>query len=84
MSAFSDNTDIIYYIIGMLNTPLGNSILKILNPTINSQIGDFQNIPIILEDNHELVKLVKDAVSISKVDWNSSEIAWDFTKNPII
>ncbi|WP_257586846.1 BREX-1 system adenine-specific DNA-methyltransferase PglX [Ligilactobacillus murinus] len=84
MSAFSDNTDIIYYIIGMLNTPLGNSILKILNPTINSQIGDFQNIPIILEDNHEIVKLVKDAVSISKVDWNSSEIAWDFTKNPII
>ncbi|MFL2120299.1 BREX-1 system adenine-specific DNA-methyltransferase PglX [Marinilactibacillus psychrotolerans] len=85
MSAFSDNEMNIYYALGMVNTPIGNSILKILNPTINSQVGDFQNIPVIFDSNNpRIIDLVKDSIALAKNDWNQQDDRWEFKKHPLI
>ncbi|WP_412771454.1 BREX-1 system adenine-specific DNA-methyltransferase PglX [Ligilactobacillus murinus] len=84
MSAFSDNVDVIYYIIGMLNTPLGNNILRILNPTINSPIGDFRNIPVIVNQKYEIINFVQQAILLTKEDWDLNENTWNFKISPLI
>ena len=84
MSAFSDNVDVIYYIIGMLNTPLGNNILRILNSTINSQIGDFRNIPVIVNQKYEIINFVQQAILLTKEDWDLNENTWNFKISPLI
>ena len=87
MSAFSSNQDDIYYALGMVNTPIGNNILKVLNPTINSQVGDFQNIPIIVADydyKSEIISYVKSAIHLVKTDWNTEGDKWDFKRHPLV
>ncbi|MFK4911067.1 BREX-1 system adenine-specific DNA-methyltransferase PglX [Lactococcus petauri] len=85
MSAFSVDQNNIYYVLGLVNTPIGNNILKILNPTINSQVGDFQNIPVIVEpENTRIIELVKFNINITKEDWNQQDDRWEFEKHPLI
>ncbi|MFW3653861.1 BREX-1 system adenine-specific DNA-methyltransferase PglX [Vagococcus fluvialis] len=85
MSAFSDDLNSILYIIGLLNTPIGNAILKILNPTINSQVGDFQSIPVIFSPNPEQINnLVRKNIQLSMNDWNNDEDKWDYKAHKLI
>ena len=84
MSAFSNNRSSILYILGLLNTPVGNNILKILNPTINSQVGDFQHIPIIFKDNETVGEITEKNINLEKKDWNLQEEKWNFKKSFLI
>ncbi|MEX1481264.1 BREX-1 system adenine-specific DNA-methyltransferase PglX [Enterococcus sp. C8] len=86
MSAFSDNINYIYYFLGILNSPIGNNILKILNPTINSQVGDFEKIPVIFDANIEssIVEKVDRCIELAKEDWNNRETSWGFKKVPFV
>ena len=85
MSAFSGTRINTYYVLGIVNTPIGNNILKVLNPTINSQVGDFQNIPVIFDaSNFRIIELVKANIGITKTDWNQFEDRWEFAKHPLI
>lgn len=67
-----------FYILGFLSTKIANNILKIINPTLNCQVVDMQNLPIILNDEElnraELIS--KNSVFISKCDWDSFETSW--------
>ncbi len=76
----------IFYILGLLNTKVVNAILTIINPTLNYGAGSIANIPIIKsEEKYPLVEtLVKDCIKISKIDWDSYEISWDFKRHPLI
>jgi hypothetical protein len=47
MSAFSTGKIDLYYCLGLLNSPLGDYIFKMLNPTISLQVGNFQSFPVI-------------------------------------
>jgi len=84
MSAFSNNHDQLLYLLGLLGTKVANYIFKILNPTINLQVGDFNNFPVIKTDNIEITKLVEENIEIAKNEWNSYEEAWGFTKHPFL
>src|SRR5699024_5443198 len=56
------------------------------NPTINLQVGDFNNFPVVInhEYKNEVIELVKQSIKISKYDWDSFETSWDFKMNPLI
>ena len=82
MSAFTSNKELMLYIIGLLNTKIGDLVLKILNPTLNSQVGDFQNIPVII-DNDKLsysLGFISSSVYSAKDDWDNNEMSWDFER----
>jgi len=82
MSAFTKEKKQARYIIGLLNTKIGDSVLKVLNPTLNSQVGDFQNIPVIVdkEQLERILLIVSNCILIAENDWNSDETSWDFDR----
>nr|WP_240366840.1 BREX-1 system adenine-specific DNA-methyltransferase PglX [Bombilactobacillus bombi] len=82
--AFSDNHNLLIYITGFSCTNVCNYILSILNPTINVQVSDFGNIPIIEKKQHYINKNVCKNINYSKTDWDSFEISWDFQHHPFL
>ncbi|WP_394265247.1 BREX-1 system adenine-specific DNA-methyltransferase PglX [Bergeyella zoohelcum] len=74
------------YMLGYLNSIVSDRKLKILNPTMNFQVGDIKNLPVIISKSHiEIVEnIVKENIAISKKDWDSRETSWDFASNPLI
>lgn len=74
------------YILAFLCSKLGNNILRALNPTINININDVLNLPIIIaKKNSEQIDLLSDQnISISKSDWDAHETSWDFQTNPLV
>ncbi|MGH2077541.1 BREX-1 system adenine-specific DNA-methyltransferase PglX [Aerococcus urinaeequi] len=86
MSAFSDESDKLFYILGILSTNIADYIFRLLNQTMNLQAGNFMNFPVIINQTYknEVMHLVKKAVKISKNDWDTFETSWDFKVNPLI
>ena len=86
MSAFFENGQDIKYILGIISSKLSDYVFKMLNPTVNLQVGDFKNFPIIEDEKikNEIIPIVDECIAISKYDWNTFETAWDFTTNPLV
>ena len=84
-SVFPQNNQL-YYILGFLCSKLSFEYMRIQNPTMNFQVGNVANLPIIIDDEQkEIVEtLVESSISISKTDWDSFETSWDFKKHPLI
>jgi len=68
-------------ILGLLNSKVAKFYLSTLAPTINFGPDQIKLIPYI-ESNVDSV--IKENISLSKEDWDSFEISWDFTKHPLI
>lgn len=84
MSAFSNNHNKLMYLLGLMSTKISNYVFKILNPTINLQVGDFNNFPVLSTDSKPIINIVEKSIDISKQDWNSFETSWDFKKHPLL
>ena len=82
-SMFLDN-EIIKYITGLLCSCLGTFFMEIQNPTLNFQVGNLKNVPVIVKDKNRVDSIVSDAIKLSKGDWDSYETSWDFKRNPLV
>lgn len=84
-SCFPEQKDF-YYILGLLNTNIVQGFFDIINPTLNTNIGDIANIPIIKNEKYfvKINNLVKENLLISKNDWDFFELSWNFQKHPFI
>ena len=78
--------NMIYYVLGMLNSKVSQSCIKILNPTVTTQVGDMARIPVIVvpEKQSKIDDLVRTTVAMSKKDWDSFETSWDFQRHPLL
>ncbi|MFR1481907.1 BREX-1 system adenine-specific DNA-methyltransferase PglX [Phascolarctobacterium faecium] len=85
-SFFPNDSSHYYYFAGLFNTNLINEIIKIINPTINTGCGVVAALPAILDMGKKplIDKIVAENINISKVDWDSFEISWDFTRQPLV
>ena len=82
MSAFGNNFK---QILSLFNSKVGTYLLNLINPTMAYQIGDIGKLPIqnkILEAS--ILEKSELAIESSKKNWDSYDISWDFTQNPII
>lgn len=72
-------------ILGLLNSKISLELLKI-SPTLNFQPGDINKIIYHnrIENHAEINDIVQSLVEISKIDWNSFESSWDFSRSPLI
>ncbi|MDU6823466.1 BREX-1 system adenine-specific DNA-methyltransferase PglX [Intestinibacter bartlettii] len=80
---FTDNNNANYFL-GLLNSKVVASILKILAPTINFGPEQIKRIPCIIDRNPGVDKLSSENICISKKEWDSFETSWDFEEHPII
>ena len=85
-AAFNNDIYILKYILGIVGTKISDMIFKILNPTIHTTIGDFNNFPVIENEQikPKVISIVDDCIKISKYDWNTFETAWDFKVSPLV
>ncbi len=62
------------------------SYLDALNPTLNFQVGDIKNVPVVfLEEKVIFINnLVDKNILIAKDDWDSFETSWDFKIHPLL
>lgn len=77
----NDNKNSLYASMAICNSPLGDYISKLLNPTMHFKSGDFAKLPYVSAlECSQLASLVSSAIKISKNDWDSVEISKGFTK----
>ena len=87
-SLFFENAVPINQSLGWLNSKVSIKVLNLINPTLNYQVRDIQSLPVnndIVNANNSVVEnLVNDNILISKKEWNSREISWDFLLNELV
>lgn len=85
-SLFAQSPEKLKYFIGLTNSNVALSLLKIINPTMNTGADSLRKLPI--DDNYkELEKInyvVQKCIEYSKFDWDQFETSWDFKNNPLI
>lgn len=74
------------YLLAFLNTKIARELTKAINPTINMNVGDIANLPIIYDEKYaeRIEKIINENIDISKEDWDSFETSWDFVSHPLI
>lgn len=75
-----------WYMLGLLNSTVTQSILDAINPTINFGVSDILKVPYIFDEKYkdEVDVLVKRAIDLANESWDCYEILWDFKKHPLI
>jgi very-short-patch-repair endonuclease len=80
---FNVNKNLLYTL-GVLNSCVADAILRFIAPTLNFQIGDIRNIPIIIDNESVVESIVGSNIDFSRSDWDSFETSWDFKRHPLI
>ena len=76
----------IYYVLAFLSSNVCFKLLSLLAPTVNFQVGNIGDLPIIINDKYleEINELAKENINICKEVWDNRETSWDFTVNPLL
>ena len=84
-SIFGDKSTL-EYLQGLCNSSLIMQIAALLSPTLNFEVGQIASYPVIMSDRAEgdVCNNVESARYLSKIDYDSFEISWDFEKHPLI
>ncbi|KUO71799.1 MAG: restriction endonuclease [Desulfosporosinus sp. BRH_c37] len=72
------------YILGLLNSKVTLSLINLFNSTLNFQVRDIRNIPLIIGNENHINNLVQGNITISRVDWNSLETSFDFKADSLL
>ena len=83
---FLQTRKILLYALGLMNSKVNTAFLNIVSATMNKNVDDIRATPFIApEDKIQVVDmLVKNCIKISREDWDSFELSWDFKKHPLI
>lgn len=74
-------------VLGFMNSKLVNLYLKVLNPTINTNIEDVNSLPLVFSIGSSIEQVenyVETNITLSKLDWDAHETSWDFKENELI
>ena len=71
------------YILALINSNVGMKFLSLINPTVNYPIETILKMPILVDDSLKLNvdNLVDNCIKISKRDYESFELHWNFKKH---
>jgi type II restriction/modification system DNA methylase subunit YeeA len=87
-SAFPHIPTDIYVMVAFLCTKIVFNYLKLLNPTLNFQVGNVGSLPWISSNNPSDIKIINQisrrGIFITRQDWDSYETSWDFTSLPLL
>ena len=74
-------------LIAICNSKVGTYVFNVINPTLHYNIGCVESLPIIKPDQKSLFiidTLVQENIALSKIDWDSFETSWDFSRHPLM
>ena len=82
-----DDSDKLFYILGLCNSKVVEFIFTITCPTIHFEVGRIAELPVLYQNCNDIkyiVTLVKEALELSKLEWNSFELSRKFSSHPCI
>lgn len=81
----SDKEDELY-ILGFLASKVGFYLLSTIAPTVNFQIGNIGNLPLIKSSKYKnaIIALVRENIELSINEWDDYEVSWDFSENSLV
>jgi type II restriction/modification system DNA methylase subunit YeeA len=85
-SAFSTVLDI-RVVTALLCSNTAHSFLKLLNPTLNFQVGNVGSLPVPAFDSpteKSISAIASDAISVARADWDNFETSWEFCDQPLL
>ena len=71
-------------VLGILNSSTINSMLQMINPTLNYGAGSVSDLPVCSFDAENNSQITQDCIAVSKTDWDSFEASWDFQKSALL
>lgn len=77
------NHDMLFYILGFLNSKVAAYLFSIINPTMNFPSGYLASLPFVERKDANIDNFVQENISITKEDWDSFETSWDFQYHPM-
>ncbi|MEI2834982.1 MAG: hypothetical protein V9G25_09440 [Acidimicrobiia bacterium] len=78
-SIFVDDSDERCAVLGYANSNVALEMLKATSPTMNFEVGAIGGLPVMPVQDLEALENVRELVEISKRDWDSQEISWEFS-----
>ena len=73
------------YLLCVCNSSLAQSLLAAKSPTLSFLADDIGSLPMILgTPDQSFIATEEKLTAVSKSDWDSSETAWDFERNPLL
>ena len=86
MSCFQTSNVPLKYLLALNNSCFIGKLMMMLAPTINYQVGNIANIPVIYDEQKakEIIDLTNENIALAKKDWDSFETSWDFIRNPLL
>lgn len=72
-----------YTMLGFLNSVVCSWMNQITNPTIHTLVGNILQLPDKIE-NTDTTEISKSSVELCRIDWDSFETSWDFTRHPFV
>lgn len=77
--------DMLHYVLGFANSKVNATILAIISPTVNYEVGHIASLPLLDSDRKiEVTNLVAENIEISRKEWDDYEVSWDFKRHPLI
>ncbi|MGR2754065.1 Eco57I restriction-modification methylase domain-containing protein, partial [Agromyces arachidis] len=71
------------FLLGVLNDRWSSEYLSLLSPSIGYELGYVSKIPV--PDFDALIEsAAQELVAIARLDWDESELAWDFNRSPLL
>ena len=81
-------TNELKYVMAIMNSKLKNALLKPFSQTINFEVGQISQFPILNPKSSTLKSKIEDLtqqnINISKEEWDSRETSWDFKASPLL
>ncbi|WP_346699257.1 BREX-1 system adenine-specific DNA-methyltransferase PglX, partial [Catenibacillus scindens] len=84
-SMYFAKDQLLYYILGFVNTSVALSMFKFIAPTLNLTAGNMNKLPIIIDLSKEstINNIVVENIEIARIDWDAFETSWNFKRNPM-
>ena len=73
-----------YCLMGYMNSKVFDSVLNMLNPTLNFPIDTVGSAPYKEVEQESIQVIVKENIQMCREDWDSSEFSWDFEEHPMV
>lgn len=80
------SAEMISYLMCLLPSKVVKYLLDTFSKTMHFEVGHIKQIPVVVSDRYqgEISLLFEQNILLSRDDWNSSEISWDFEHHPFL
>ena len=82
-SVYNDDVELLY-VLGLCNSKVVEYIFTLTCPTIHFEVGRVAELPVIIDQEIKVIKIVELCISLSKADWDSFEISRNFQEHPLL